>query len=165
MDRSCRSRKRDHSPGRSLSAGRSPAHTRRYQAGWRRGGKVSCRDRLAALGDELDRRVRLVAIDEMPEALADLRRLQCTLPLAFIGFDMPLHVGLQLRADAERILAYARGYLIVPPRGVGERGVGALRAIGRGDVKHQKRVEAGVWAWVVGVGGKNIGMPRLHPAV
>src|SRR6185436_20206439 len=59
---------------------------------------------LLALGDEHHAAVRRVAVHEMAEAFEDFRRLDRRLPLAGIGIDELLHVGLQFGADAQRIL-------------------------------------------------------------
>src|SRR5512134_763429 len=61
---------------------------------------------LLALGDEHHVAVRLVAVHEMAEALQDLGRFDGLLPFAGVAVDELLHVGLQLDADAERILAH-----------------------------------------------------------
>src|SRR3954471_3451711 len=64
------------------------------------------RANLAALGDEDHAAVRLVAVNEAAEAAEDLRRLDRFLPFALVGVDVPLHVGLELGAQAERVFAY-----------------------------------------------------------
>src|SRR5215831_4039801 len=65
----------------------------------------SCRDRLPAFFDEHHAAVGLVAVHEMAEAPEDLRRLDRLLPLAGVGLDLALHVGFELGAEPERIIA------------------------------------------------------------
>ena len=65
----------------------------------------SSRSGLAALIDEHHVVVGALAVDEMPESLQGLRILDGGLPLALVAADDALHVGLEFRADAERILA------------------------------------------------------------
>src|SRR5579885_96436 len=57
---------------------------------------------LPALGDEHHAGVRRVAVHEVAEAPQDRRRLDRRLPLAGVGVDVLLQVGLELGADAER---------------------------------------------------------------
>ena len=54
--------------------------------------------------DEHDVGVGLVAVDEVAEALERLRSLDRRLPLALVGVDVALHLGLELGADAERVV-------------------------------------------------------------
>src|SRR5262245_38602845 len=61
---------------------------------------------LAALGDEDHAAVRLVAVHEVAEAAEDLRRLDRLLPFALVALDVLLQGGLELRADAEAVLAH-----------------------------------------------------------
>src|SRR5258707_53175 len=66
----------------------------------------SRRTDLAALCDEHHVAVRLVAVHEMAEALHDLGIVDRLLPLALVAVHEPLHVLLELCADAERVLAH-----------------------------------------------------------
>src|SRR5437868_4392756 len=59
---------------------------------------------LPSLGDEHYVAIGLIAIHEVAKARGDLRRIDGLLPLAFVARDVPLHVGLELGADAEGIV-------------------------------------------------------------
>src|SRR5688572_21004278 len=66
----------------------------------------SSRPYLPALGDEHDVAVGLVAVDEVAEALERFRVVDRLFPLALVGVHESLHVGLELGAEAEGVLAH-----------------------------------------------------------
>src|SRR5581483_12291801 len=126
---------------------------------------VARRPDLAALGDEDDAGVGRVAVHEVPEALHDLRRLDGLLPFAFVAFDVPRHVGLELRADAERVLADHLAQVLDAALEVLEPDAGALQAVRGADVEHQEPVGEGDQRLVVEVPGEELRVARLHAAV
>src|ERR1700741_3758209 len=85
---------------------------------------------LPALGDEDHVAVGLVAVHEMAEAFEDLGRLDRLPPLAFVALDMPLHRGLELRADAETVLAHHFAQVVDAALEVLQPGAGALQPVG-----------------------------------
>ena len=91
--------------------------------------------------DEHDAAVGLVAVHEMAEALEDLRALDRLLPFAGVGLDLLLHVGLELGADAERVLADDLAHVVDAALEVLQPGAGALQAVAGADVEHQEAVD------------------------
>src|SRR5512132_1279261 len=67
---------------------------------------------LSAFGDKHHVAVGRVAVHEMAEALEDLRRLDRSLPLAGIIVDKSLHLGLELGADTQRVLAHGPAHVV-----------------------------------------------------
>src|SRR5882724_460165 len=120
---------------------------------------------LAALGDEDDARIRRVAVHEVPEALEDFRRLDRLLPLAFVALDVPLHVGLELRPDAEGILADDLANVVDAAFQVLEPHAGALQPVAGADVEHEEAVDVADERRVIELGREQVRMPRLHAAV
>src|SRR6185295_2417111 len=104
-------------------------------------GRSSCRNGLAPLFDEYHAAVGLFAVHEMAEAPEDLGRLDRLLPFALVAADMARHVGLELGADAERVLADHPAQIVDAALEVVEPGTGALQAIGGADVEHQEPVD------------------------
>src|SRR5262245_20252618 len=96
----------------------------------------SRRSDLAALLHKHDIAVGLVAVHEVAETPQDLRRLDRLLPFALIARDVPRHVGLELRADAERILADHLAQVVDAAFQVLQPHAGALQAVGGADVEH-----------------------------
>src|SRR2546425_2426375 len=120
---------------------------------------------LAALGDEDHVAVGRVAVHEVAEALEDLRRLERLLPLALVALDVPLHVGLELGADAERILATPLAQVMDAAFQVLEPDAGALQPVAGADVEHEEAVDVLDQAPVIQLGREQLGVPRLHAAV
>src|SRR3954469_7939296 len=98
------------------------------------------RANLAALGDEDHAAVRLVAVHEVGEAAEEFRCLDRFLPFTLIGVDMPLHVGLELGAQAERVFAHHLAQVIDAALEIVEPDARALQPVCRADVEHQEAV-------------------------
>src|SRR5258706_7998957 len=120
---------------------------------------------LAALGDEDDIRIGGVAVHEVAEALEDLGIPDRVLPFAFVAVGELLHLGLELGADAERILADHLANVVDAALKVLQPDAGALQPIAGADVEHQEAVDVSNQLFIAQVFRKQIGMPRLHAAV
>src|SRR6266446_273536 len=124
-----------------------------------------CRPDLAALGDEDQVAVGRIAVDEVAEALEDLGRLDGFLPLALVVLDVALHVGFELGADAERILANHLAQVLDAAFQVLEPDAGALQPVAGADVEHEEAVEVPHQCLIIQIRRQQIGMARLHAAV
>src|SRR3989441_11428418 len=120
---------------------------------------------LAALGDEDHVAIGLVAVHEVAEALEDLWRLDGLLPLALVALDVPLQVGFELGADAQRILANHLAQVIDAAFQVLQPDAGALQPVAGADVEHEEAVDVLNEPRVVQPGREQVGVPRLHAAV
>src|SRR6185436_5946173 len=130
-----------------------------------RGGRSSCRDRLAALRDKHHAAVGRVAVHEVAEAREDLRRLERVLPFAGIRGDVALHVGLELGADAERVLADHLAHVVDAALEALQPGAGALQAVRSTDVEHEESVDEADQFFIRQVSCQQVGVARLHAAV
>src|SRR5688572_1254181 len=120
---------------------------------------------LAALLDEDHVGVAPLAVHEVAEALQDLRIVERPLPLALVALDELLHVGLELGADAERILADHLAHVLDAALELLKPHAGALQPVGRADVEHEKAIDVLNQRLAIEIGRQEIGMPRLHAAV
>src|SRR6266850_108747 len=124
-----------------------------------------CRPDLAALGDEDHVAVGRVAVHEVAEALEDLGRLDGLLPLALVVLDVALQVGLELGADAERILANHLAQVLDAAFQVLEPDAGALQPVAGADVEHEEAVDVLDEPRIIELGRAQVGVARLHAAV
>src|ERR1700704_476873 len=113
---------------------------------------------LSALGDEDHVAVGLVAVHEMAEALEDLRVADRLLPFALVGVDELLHVGLQLGAYAERVLAYRLAHVVDAALEVLQPDAGPLEPVAGADVEHQETVDISNQQLIIQIRSEEIGM-------
>src|SRR5512134_714473 len=92
---------------------------------------------LAALGDEHHAGVGRVAVHEVAEALQDLRGFERLLPFAAVALDELLHVGFQLGADAEGVLAHRLPHVVDAALETLQPDAGALQPIAGADIEHE----------------------------
>src|SRR5437879_3252750 len=120
---------------------------------------------LPTLVNKRDVRIRAIAVHEVAEAPKRHRVFDRLLPFAFIAVHDARHLGLELRSDAERVLAdhlleiLQPPFKVVPPRG------GALQAIRRADVEHEKPVDVADERVFVEIPGKELRVAWPHAAV
>ena len=92
---------------------------------------------LAPHPDVGQRVVRLVGVEERAEPGQALRVVERRLPLARVVLDVPGHVGVEVGADAERVVQHHRLQVVEPALELVEPGRGALQPVGRADVVHE----------------------------
>src|SRR5467141_172460 len=120
---------------------------------------------LAALGDEDDVAIGLVAVHEMAEALHHLRVVDRLLPLALVAVDQLLDVRLELGADAERVLAHHLAHIVDAALQVLQPHAGALQPVAGADVEHEEAVDVLNQFLFIQILCKQISVSRLHAAV
>src|SRR6185503_11161041 len=87
--------------------------------------------------------------------------------LPFTGVVAPhtVHVGFELGADAERILADHLAHVVDAAFEVLEPRGGALQAISRADVEHQETIDVPDQRGGIEIARQQVRVPRLHAAV
>src|SRR6267378_6414610 len=120
---------------------------------------------LAALGDEDDVAIGLVAVDKMAEPLPPLRVGDPPLPLALVAVDQLLDVRLELGADAQRVLAHHLTHVVDAALQVLQPHAGALQPVAGADVEHEEAVDVLNQFLFIQILCKQISVSRLHAAV
>ena len=120
---------------------------------------------LAALVYELDARLGLVGVHELLEPAAALGIVDDFLPFAFVRVDEKLHLPLEFFGDPQPVVDNHVAEVFDAPFQAVEPDAGSHQPVGRADVVHQKAIDVANRGLFVEVGGQEVGMPGLGPAV
>ena len=101
----------------------------------------------------------------MAEALERHRILDGHLPFAGVVVDDARHVGFELGADAERVLADHLAHVVDAAFQVLEPGRSALQPVAGADVEHQEAVDVPDQRGCIEIARQQVRVPRLHAAI